>query len=183
MQLAAFGLGSGGSESEQMSPLRAIPQTAEVLGVTWTESLLVFKDRCLGSFLSQVWVLRVGEPNVGFKHFAPQGKTWGVLSSLLIIDCCVGGGVYGDIVSQPLPPFLMCVCVCVCVCVCLFPFASCIVIAQPAFRFFFRGKNFVYRNTVSMGGGEFRILLNHSLEPQETSLLVHFNSVQSLSRV
>ena len=75
------------------------------------------------------------------------------------------------------------VCVCMCVCVCLFPFASCIVIAQPAFRFFFRGKNFVYRNTVSMGGGEFRILLNHSLEPQETSLLVQFSSVQSLSRV
>ena len=99
--MAAFGLGSGGSESEQMSPLRAIPQTAEVLGVTWTEGLLVFKDRCLGSFLSQGWVLRVGEPNIGFKHFAPQGKTWGVLSSLLIIDCCAGGGVYGDIVSQP----------------------------------------------------------------------------------
>ena len=116
MQLAAFGLGSGGSESEQMSPLRAIPQTAEVLGVTWTEGLLVFKDRCLGSFLSQGWVLRVGEPNIGFKHFAPQGKTWGVLSSLLIIDCCAGGGVYGDIVSQPLPPFLMCVCVCFLIC-------------------------------------------------------------------
>jgi len=74
--LAAFGLGSGGSESEQMSSLRAIPQTAEVLGVTWTEGLLVFKDRCLESFLSQVWVLKVGELNVGFK-FCSSGQNLG----------------------------------------------------------------------------------------------------------
>ena len=71
------------------------------MGVTWTEGLLVFKDRCLRSFLSQVWVLRVGEPNVGFKHFAPQGKTWGVISSFLIMDCCAGDRVYGEMMSQP----------------------------------------------------------------------------------
>ena len=106
MQLATSGLGPGAGGSKQMSPLRAVSQTAEILGVTQTQALLVFKDRYLGTFVSQAWVLKTGVPKgMWSSNILLLREKLGVLSSLLSMDCCVGGGVYGKIVSHSLLPF------------------------------------------------------------------------------
>lgn len=54
---------------------------------------MAFRARCLGD-RSLRRVLKVGMLDVGYKHFAPQE----VGSSLLIIWCCVRGGIYGKCV-------------------------------------------------------------------------------------
>ena len=80
-----------------------------------------------------------------------------VVNSLPIVGCCSEGGVYGEIVSQPLLPILMC-----------FFFLICSLCRSHLSRFLvsFRGNCSICscRFGVSVGGDEFRIHLHHHLE-------------------
>lgn len=62
-----------------------------------------FKARCFRGYVSQVQVLNVGVPDVGFKPFTPQGEAPGFeFTPNCGLPCCQW--VYGGIVSQPLLP-------------------------------------------------------------------------------
>lgn len=53
--------------------------------------------------VSHVGVLKVGVLDVWSKPFILQGEAR-IWHSLLIVQCCVRGGIYGEHVSQPFPP-------------------------------------------------------------------------------
>ena len=84
-------------------------------------------------------------------------EKFGVVNSLLIVGCLDGSKVDGETVSQPLLPILMWI---------FFLFTCCVGVVQLVLRFFFRGNCSVCscRFGVSIGGGEFRILLCCHLE-------------------
>lgn len=69
-------------------------------------------------------VFKVGLPSIGFKPFAPQEEGLG-FEFPLNFGHGSRGGFYGKITFQPLPPTF-------------FSFAQCVVIAQLAFKVFFR---------------------------------------------
>lgn len=96
--------------------------------------------------------VRAGVSKVGFKLFPPQGEV-GVLSSLLILSCCAGGGFYDEIVFSLLPASMW-----------LFSFAQCRGVAQLVFGLSSEAVvSPVAVNAVCLGGGEFRLFFYTTL--------------------
>lgn len=100
-------------------------------------------------------VLKLRVCNVECEPFAPNEKLR-VLSSLLIGGCCVTGGVYGKIVSEPPLP-ASCGFLLVCL-MCSRHSASLSVFLKRKFSIC------SWRLNVSMGGDEFKSFLHQDLE-------------------
>ena len=56
-----------------------------------TGALLFFKVRCFGGLLFQLYISKVGMPNVDFNTLLLREKLW-VLRSLLVVEGALGPG-------------------------------------------------------------------------------------------
>lgn len=110
-----------------------------------------FRSQMFGRFIFQLQVLKVGVPEAG-DNPSFLGRSSGSVRSLGIAGCHARGWVYGETLSQPFLPALMC----------LLMWRS----YSANFHFFF-GVNCTIsscRLGVSLGGGEFRLFLCHHVE-------------------
>lgn len=106
--------------------------------------------------VSQVHVLRVEVPDVGFKPLVLREKL--VFVSSLLIMGCVGGWLHGAIAASPAR-----------FSVGFFSFCQCVGVTQPVWGFFSENCCICScRFSVSVGGDGFRILLrcHLGLEPK-----------------
>ena len=72
----------------------------------WDASPVGLQSQTFLRLFSQVLVLKVGVPVVGYQPFALRKKLR-ALSFLLTMGRCTRGGVCGEIVPQPLLPALI----------------------------------------------------------------------------
>lgn len=74
----------------------SLPPSGALLG----KSPIGFQSQMFWELISQVLVLRVGVLSVGYKFFAPPAGTSG-FQFPADLSHCTGGGVFGEILSQP----------------------------------------------------------------------------------